>query len=202
MSTSLEGFFRAPFPELDLVGPLLGRPHPQERPTIYVDGGSRWRPVSAVAAAAPAIAIGDGDSGSGALDVRLPAEKNFSDLAFALSAVPAFVSRLRLFGFVGGRADHDFANRLEILRFLGARESFTRADLGESAVAFARGSVELTREGLFSVFSLDEGHVRIAGACRYPLDGPLKASSSHGLSNEASGIVSIAARHPVMVMFS
>jgi hypothetical protein len=178
-------------------------------PTIYVDGGARTRPS---AAAFPTVSVGDGDSFHGTLDQILPRAKDYSDLAFALRALPPSVRRVCLEGFLGGRRDHELAGFGEVHAFLSARApagfvvrvDFSGAgDVGgaERVVAFAGGEITLAIHGVFSVFVLAPvPAIRISGACAFPFAGPLQSLSSVGLSNEGHGSVRLESRAPCFIL--
>lgn len=189
-----------------LVGPMHDRSVDVSEPTVFVDGGARFM---GNLGGAPSIRVGDGDSGVADLDVRLPAEKDFSDLAFVLRELPVAVVALRLLGFLGGRLDHMLANLGELHGFL-ARRSSGLVELEGSGVVGGRagvqivgfvGSLELRISGVFSVMVLESCEVRIEGECKYPLKSTtLPPASSHGLSNEGHGLVRFSSRGPCFVL--
>lgn len=191
-----------------LVGPIHGREHHPENPTIYVDGGARFRAPSG--GAAPSFSLGDGDSGGGALDRMLPADKDHSDLAAALALLPAEVRLVHLAGFLGGRTDHELMNFGEVHRFLMGRSGFTRVDFQNREdrvpiLAFHGGPMEMEIHGEFSVFTFAPvALAEIAGDCRYPLtvSSMLKGTSSQGLSNVGHGRVSLRADVPLFVFLN
>ena len=189
---------------LTLVGPLYEKSHELVEPTIYVDGGARFR-VSDARAEIPSVAIGDGDSGAIALDELLSSEKDYSDLAFALRGVPDSVSRVSLLGFLGGRRDHELCNLGEVHAFLSRRPHFTQVEIigdGTRMVAFCKGRVHLNIHGMFSVFVFEATALKILGACKYPLarDRVIQPLSSVGLSNEGSGLIEIESGSPAFVI--
>jgi thiamine pyrophosphokinase len=201
--------------EVTLVGPLYHQRHIPLMPTVYVDGGSRFRAEDGGWAAEepshalfPTVSVGDGDSSPGTLDELQPSVKDYSDLAFVLRSLPASVCELTLLGFLGGRRDHELANFGEINDFLKSRTRPTRVDVvgnsGDLVIAFAHGSFNLEIIGKFSVFVFEPASVEIAGHCRYPL-GPevtLSPLSSHGLSNEGFGRVDFASAAPCFVLIN
>lgn len=201
--------------EVSLVGPLYGAAHQPVMPTIYVDGGSQfrddggWKSQDQPAPSPyPLVSVGDGDSSPGRLDELLPQDKDYSDLAFALRSLPDGVSIVHLYGFLGGRRDHELANLGVINEFLLGRSRFTRVYLHPngntgSIVGFTGGRLALDIRGPFSVFVLELASVTIEGACRFHLKNPtiLKPASSHGLSNEGYGMVGISSSRPCFVFF-
>lgn len=197
-----------------LVGPLYHQRHTPLMPTIYVDGGSRYRAAGGWVAAAhaegqsafPTISVGDGDSSAGSLDELLPAEKNYSDLSFVLRSLPASIKEVTLLGFLGARRDHELANLGEVADFLKMRSGFARVDLagpsGDRVVAFAHAPLEISITGLFSVFVLEPANVQISGMCKYQLtpDITLSPLSSHGLSNMGYGKLEVSSNTPAFVL--
>ncbi len=191
-----------------LVGPLQDRIHEPTCPTIYVDGGGRFASPSAKSKSVdnPVVFVGDGDSGPEvALDEVLPADKDFSDLAFALRALPQSVIRVEMLGFLGGRRDHELCNFGEVHAFLSGRSHFTVVEMiGEDSlvIGFCKGRVEREIHGDFSVFVLQPTAPRIWGACQYPLnrERTLEPLSSAGLSNLGSGRVEIESGSPAFVL--
>lgn len=190
---------------VDLVGPLLSAPHALTGATVFVDGGSRFQmPASTSLTSLPAISVGDGDSG-GQLDEMLPTEKDYSDLAFVLRELPLPINRVNLFGFLGGRRDHELANFGEVHQFL-SRRGQARANFyshGISVMGFV-GQIELEVHGLFSLLVLESTAVRLEGECKYKLAGDvvLEPVSSHGLSNEGSGLVTLETRKPAFIFLN
>jgi thiamine pyrophosphokinase len=187
-----------------LVGPLYNETFSPSAPTVFVDGGNRYR--RAGLENFPCISVGDGDSGQGNLDVRLPAEKDFSDLAFVLRELPPAVADLELLGFWGGRTDHLLANLGELHRFLAKRGPGAKAEMAEGGVIQAvgfKGRLERRISGIFSLMVLERTEVKIEGECRYPLKNPtaLEPASSHGLSNEGHGLVTVASNGPCFLFF-
>lgn len=187
--------------EINLVGPLFDSSARPAAPVIYVDGGLRAKPA---AATEPAVSVGDGDSASLPLDEVLPRRKDFSDLAFALRELPISVKQIRLFGFLGGRRDHELANFGEVQKFLrdrpGSKAIFFR-DSKPTVIAFGCGEWALEVHGIFSAFVLEATEVQIMGKCRYELPRPTRFEplSSHGLSNEGFGEVHVSCSSPIFL---
>src|SRR5687768_17140531 len=119
-------------PSLTIVGPLAKGTVRGSfiDPVIFVDGGARFRGKAG-------FSVGDGDSGS-RLDQKLPAQKNYSDLAFVLGQIPKHFNKITLTGFSGGRKDHDVINLGEIFLFL-KRRSRTEVVIDEKLLAFPKG---------------------------------------------------------------
>lgn len=187
-----------------LVGPLYNTKHVPLAPTIYVDGGAAFASQETVDN--PVVSVGDGDSGLDVvLDEMLPAEKDYSDLAFVLRGLPQSVIRVEMLGFHGGRRDHDLCNLGEVHSFLASRSHYTTVELSDAdsrTIGFCKGRVSLNIQGLFSVFVLEPAAVKISGACKYQLsrERTLSSLSSVGLSNEGSGAVEIECGPPAFVV--
>ena len=169
---------------------------PIEEPVIFVDGGSNRREHGT------GLAVGDGDSSSGTMDILLEADKDFSDLAFALSLIPDHFTELVIYGFLGGRRDHELINFGEVLSFLKRRQMPTKAVFDDAAVALGSGSWRLRIDGIFSLVSVETTLVRLVGDCRYEIEpaGNVPPLSSLGLSNVGSGSVSIDNAGPILIV--
>lgn len=190
--------------QVTLVGPLYNKTHIPTAPTIYIDGGGKFAPTLPVDN--PVVFVGDGDSGTDVeLDEKLPAEKNYSDLAYVLRALPEAIVQVDMLGFMGGRRDHDLCNMGEVHAFLQSRPHFTRVEMigpKERVLGFSKGRVSLEIQGTFSVVVLESAVVKISGECKYPLsrEHMLTPLSSVGLSNEGSGTVEIESGPPAFVI--
>ncbi|MBX2996767.1 MAG: hypothetical protein KF681_18255 [Bdellovibrionaceae bacterium] len=181
--------------EIDIVGPMPNSWRPTSRPVIFVDGGQKWRQGAGV----QALSIGDGDSDPiGPMDVRLPADKDISDFGFALSQLAESVQKISLYGFNGGRFDHDLANLGELHAFLKTRHAHVQIEGRGHAVSAGAWTFQI--QGLFSVLMLEANPVTIQGDCKYKLERhTLTPLSSHGLSNEGFGEVQVESTGPVFV---
>lgn len=186
---------------VSLVGPFHDVPFTVSEPTVYVDGGTRARGGKS---AFPCISVGDGDSSALKLDHEIPTEKDFSDLAFALTALPPNIMKLKLFGFLGGRRDHELANLGETHAFIKARapgasaEFYVRDQL--ELRLLSAGSWDLEIHTLFSLFALEPAVVSISGACAYPIThAALPPLSSRGLSNVGQGRISVMSDTPLLL---
>ncbi|MEM7208554.1 MAG: hypothetical protein AAF434_12085 [Pseudomonadota bacterium] len=189
-----------------IVGPML-RKHPEwpSIPTIFVDGGARWQSQLPDDFHASVISVGDGDSiGDRSLDIVLNPEKDVSDLGYALGMLEGVaIEHLSLSGFLGGRRDHEWINLGEVARFMDARRD-TRADFEDAIAILSRGQFSLNHHGIFSLVSLKPTRITITGAVKYPLEKTtlLAAHSSHGLSNEATGIFQVTCDRPLLCFFN
>lgn len=181
--------------QVALFGPLLDRARAIDRPSVFVDGGANYfeKSVNLSPSPFPVICVGDGDSSLHAMDERLSASKDFSDLGFVLRGLPTSVQMVDMFGFLGGRLDHELANFGEVHRFLLARASATvnfHDSLSTKVVGF-RGNLGMEIQGVFSVMTFAPSHVRISGDCEYKYDGRLDTVESLGLSNIGRGRVAL-----------
>lgn len=188
---------------------MLDRARPLVMPTIYVDGGADFLAtnlaLSEKANLHPVISVGDGDSASVPMNQRLAERKDFSDLAFALRSLPSSVTALELFGFLGGRRDHELANFGEIHSFLTHRSGLATVNFhgvaGIECVAFTSGELELEIDGLFSVMVFERAAVLISGDCEYQSSDlkMIEPASSFGLSNVGHGRVKFSSASPCFI---
>lgn len=187
-----------------LVGPLYNAQHFPVTPTIYIDGGGKFAPTLPVDN--PVVFVGDGDSGTDVeLDEKLPAEKNYSDLAYVLRALPEAIDQVDMLGFMGGRRDHDLCNMGEVHAFLHSRPHFTRVEmtgLEARVIGFCKGCLKLDIHGVFSVVVLESTALKISGKCKYPMspERVLSPLSSVGLSNEGRGAIDVESNSPAFVI--
>ena len=108
----LEDIFRSS-KSINLIGPLYSSEFSFDGPTVYIDGGVNFKQDDT------GFSLGDGDSSSARLDQTLNPMKSYSDLAYALQQISKYkFKELKLFGFLGGRKDHELINLLEVHRFL------------------------------------------------------------------------------------
>jgi thiamine pyrophosphokinase len=188
--------------EIVLVGPM-GPALPdafQRLFVIAVDGGADH-------SARVDLWVGDADSIGVPLPeskrIHLEKEKSQSDLAHALAEVPADVTGVHLWGFLGGRRDHEWLSIGEVARWLQSRSSTCARVYDHRGIItvqlLTRGG--FVHQGVFSVATLEPNRVVITGSCKYVLSQPteLLPLSSHGLSNHATGRVEVAADRPVLV---
>jgi thiamine pyrophosphokinase len=161
---------------------------------IGVDGGvAVWRKIGK----APDFAVGDFDSlkNRKVLDtlmhIRLPEEKNRSDLYYAAqAAIHLGATDLICVGVTGGRADHHLATLLDLSE-LSSSARMTALDAG-AEYAFINHSNNSWRRKLpkgqvLSIFAPQSAQGVTLSGLKYPLRDARLSASSHGLSNEASG---------------
>jgi thiamine pyrophosphokinase len=193
--------------EVTLVGPMLHSPPKKfDHPFIYVDRGSHFRETFRESAKKgySDISVGDGDSSEGSLDINLPADKDYSDLKFALDLLPKNIKRVNLWGFLGGRRDHEIINFGEVQNSLlkslpNALFSFEELVFGKN-----KGPLKININGIFSLLVFQPTEVKIEGECQYKLPKfrEILPLSSHGLSNQGNGEVIIEATAPFFVFLS
>lgn len=185
--------------EVVLVGPLYnGVPSlPVDKFHIFVDGGSNYIPDEM----AEFITVGDGDSTKISLDITLPKDKDYSDLRFALNMLPMETKKIYLYGFLGGRGDHELINFGEVHDFLKNRTDGTMVTYDRFWVAYNKGSHTIKINGLFSVIVIEETLLKILGPCQYPLNDFRSVSplSSFILSNIGRGLITFVSKGPFFI---
>ncbi len=195
--------YLAKFPQqnrITVVGPMECDPAltllNRRQPCIFVDGGSRHRKGHW------GLCVGDGDSADVAMNVKLPADKDVSDLAYVLTNLPCHLTKIDLVGFLGGRRDHEMINFGEVQRFLKSRSSATKVVFDHAISAYSQGRWEFYGDGLFSVLVIEPCQLTLSGAVKYPVISPLVFAplSSLGLSNEGFGKVFLHCDAPVFVV--
>lgn len=171
-------------------------------PQIAIDGGSRF-------AVNPLLWAGDGDSGHAPASV--PAftkhSQDVTDLRFCLDGIRNWRwKELHLFGFLGGRRDHEMANFGEIHAEMKKRAAFSKAifygeDNHIQALFLNAGDHMLDLHGTFSALAIEPAYITLTGECRYKAEKALLPPlSGQGISNEASGIVKISSSGPFMLL--
>ncbi len=175
---------------------------------VAVDGGIEY-------AVKPVLWAGDGDSSPppaapaspSATPVVFKHNQDETDLRFCLNGVRDWNWReLHLFGFLGGRRDHELANFGEIHAELKTRANFTSAvfydDKLEAAVRFFSGGAHRVNiSGVFSLLVLEPATADISGDCDYAAAGAaLPLLSGRGISNRGRGMVDISCTAPFMVI--
>ena len=181
--------------QIALVGPLASQLPALSDPVIFVDGGSNRREGGI------GIAVGDGDSFQGELDIYLDPQKDFSDLAFALSLVEENFRKIDLFGFTGGRRDHELLSLGEVFHYLGRRNQPCHANIDTMIDGYSSGSWQLEVQGTFSLIVFSPSVVSLSGSCKYPIAAgtTIHPVSSLGLSNEGAGTISFTTTAPIFV---
>jgi thiamine pyrophosphokinase len=193
--------------EVTLVGPMLTKPPEKlNHPFIYVDRGTHFRESLRKMAVKGYydISVGDGDSSILPLDINLPKDKDFSDLKFALDLLPTNLKRVNLYGFLGGRRDHEILNFGEINNFLLKSPSDALFSFEDTVFAKNKGILKIGINGIFSLILFQKTEIKIEGNCQYKLSNfkEILPLSSHGLSNFGNGEVIIEARAPFFLFLS
>ena len=184
--------------EITLVGPMLPTDYRRNdfaEPLLYVDGGVDFR------IGQNGIVVGDGDSAKAQMDIKLNPHKDLSDLAFVLSEIPVEFCVLNLFGFLGGRRDHEWFNFGEVSRFLSIRAGNGIVRFDDSVVGYSAGKWCRSHAGEFSLAVLEPANIRLTGDCKYQCDPGVAFSplSSLGLSNVASGTIYMETNAPTFL---
>lgn len=190
-----------------IVGPMGPQVSYEEKlPLIAVDGGAKFAPSAD-------IWVGDADSHRDVVDsqhvYRFPVQKDSSDLALALKLFKDHHRyKLHLWGFLGGRRDHELFNLGEAGRFLESHpESQIYLYDSDGHVRFhflAEGHWKFERKGLFSLGTLKKTQVTLTGDCEFPVETPgvLLPLSSQGLSNRGFGEIKLTTEGPVFLYFA
>ena len=181
---------------IHLVGPMASPPLQLNDPVIFVDGGAMCRENNI------GIVVGDGDSFNGAMDHCLDPDKDFSDLAFALSLVDARFDLLYLRGFLGGRRDHELFNLGEVNHFLSRRTRPAHVLLDDTVEAFSAGNWQFHCRGLFSLLVFVQTSLSLSGDCHYAIapGTEVKPVSSFGLSNQGYGDIQLMTEGPAFIV--
>lgn len=169
---------------------------------VAVDGGIEY-------ALKPVLWAGDGDSSPSGTPAAFKRSQDETDLRFCLNGVRNWKWReLHLFGFLGGRRDHELANFGEIHAELKNRANFMSAifydDKPEQAVRFFRaGAHRVNISGAFSLLAMETAVADISGDCDYAASGAaLPLLSGRGISNNGRGMVDITCTAPFMIVQS
>lgn len=188
--------------QVALIGPILSRPIETLFPQVAVDGGIRF-------ASNPILWVGDGDSGKSpaVLTMLMKPTQNETDLRFCLNQIQDWGwKQLHLYGFLGKRKDHEWANLGEVCQELKKR--------GEGSVAFFYdqdskplihlypcGKHVFQLEGRFSLISFEQNTITLSGGCKYQMNNEILAPlSGRGVSNEGHGEIHIESTAPIMVI--
>ncbi len=173
---------------------------------LAVDGGASY--TSKID-----VWVGDSDSYLGKPSApiihQLKQEKSKSDLGHALELV-SNLSRieLHLWGFLGGRRDHEMINFGEVLLFSNKKEFLQAYFYGPSGEIEAKicshGEWKFEFRGTFSIVTIELSTLLITGNCKYKLEEPtpLKPFSSLALSNQAMGAFQVTSDKPFIILFN
>jgi thiamine pyrophosphokinase len=162
-------------------------------PVLAVDGGAHWTKLMNVW-------VGDSDSykkiPESSLVFHLPENKDASDFSYALKLFDRQKSyHIHLWGFSGGRKDHELFVWGEILAWLEKHPECKFSLYDQSGrIEFhfmGSGHWRFEHRGVFSLGSIRKIRVKLTGEVRYPIaaESWLPSLSSLGLSNEGMGEV-------------
>lgn len=167
---------------------------------ICADGGLKAAQKSGII---PDLIVGDFDSfgsvPSGANVIVHPAEKDETDTHLAINCgLERGFKRFIMYGMLGGRLDHTFANLL-LLSYLcenGASGTLIGCGHKVTAVKNSRIDFDEAESGMISVFSLTPESVVTISGLKYEVDNfTLKSSYPMGVSNEFLGKKSSVTAH-------
>ena len=180
---------------LSILGPMSSPPKGLLEPIIYVDGGTKFQ------IDAEGYSVGDGDSSTIPLDEKLSTKKDFSDLGYALNQITQPFPEIHLFGFLGGRKDHELFNLGEIFHFLQRQTEPVYANFEDVWIGYSAGTWELEIEGLFSLVTFSSTEVSLLGECKYqiPPGTEVPSITSFGLSNIGNGSIELTCAAPVFI---
>lgn len=192
--------------EIVLVGPMgPDIIHPlSDLPQIAIDGGEPF-------AQTPFLWIGDGDSlkkkPKTYQTIELNPKKDMSDLAHAYTLLKSHpLKKLHLWGFLGGRRDHELFNLGEGSLFLKDRIQTQIHYYKEKSIPvmslYTKGEWHFDFKGEFSLGVMNEAHLTLLGEIAYPISESylIRPFSSFGLSNEAQGKFLIQADGPFFII--
>jgi thiamine pyrophosphokinase len=194
-------------PIITLIGPLFSKPDlhllPKNSNIILIDGGQKYHSEIAkhLSIADLLYTVGDGDSSTGTMNHLLPKEKDYSDLKFVLQNLPTTVKNIHLFGFLGGRKDHELINLGEIQQYLTQNSNCTQIQFEDKIIGFNSGSHYYDINDTFSVVTMKHAELAISGKCKYQTNGQSKfyPFSSLGLSNIGFGTVNFKSNSPFFI---
>ena len=174
-------------------------------PLLGVDGGAHHSEKLDVW-------VGDADSFNKEIHsshiFRHKIEKDQSDLALAFDLFSGPCRyKIHMWGFMGGRKDHELFNLGEASKFLeNHQESQILFYNHQGKILFhlvGSGLWKFTQVGLFSLGTLKKTTVKLTGQCHYPIKKSqiLEPLSSLGLSNIGKGEIILEAEGPVFLYF-
>ncbi len=192
--------------KLILIGPLLDNDQTYEfdEKVIFVDGGINFKNNIKVK---DFDSIGDQDSTTSSLNTVLDKNKDRSDLyhAFALAKLDDRPRELDLYGFIGGRLDHQLFNIGEAYQVLKQLEKIQRINFYLKEKKYLSvlqiGENKIFHEGQFSLSSIDECSIELTGNIKYTGTRNLIPLSSQGLSNISYGEFKITSDQPIIFFY-
>lgn len=194
-------------PTLALIGPMDFTNEVnfnKESGLIFVDAGARHQNFfNTTVWTGPRYLIGDGDSHTSkeSFNQLFPAKKDYTDLELALKALPDEIVKLELWGFIGGRRDHELACFGNLAKFLIEKNRLDKVTFDGIHYILGPGHHELNFNGAFSVLAFYPTIFDIEGKVEYATEGAieLETFSGRGISNAATGDFSITCNQPVLV---
>lgn len=190
-----------------LVGPCKDQRHlaySEQTPIIFVDGGLKHR-KSKFKKSKCWQSIGDGDSSREKIKIKLPCDKNESDLHHALKLLPKDIHWVEAFGLFPElkdeqRFDHRLFNIGEIYHY--NKKFKVLVQLNDREILLPPGKSKLDFKGLFSLVALDNLKLKIIGQVDYEITQTIsiKKLSSRTLSNSAHGSFTVETSHPILLI--
>ena len=193
--------------KLILIGPQLNskQTYDFEEKVIFVDGGMDFKNNISHQGF---DSIGDQDSTHCSLNNVLDKNKDRSDLyhAFELANEHKNLKELDLYGFMGGRLDHQLFNIGEGYRFIERSTTlesihFYNKKIKEISI-FKSGHHLFNFEGQFSISTLKNCSINLSGKVEYSGSIDLIPMSSQGLSNIAHGEFEIKSDQPIIFFYT
>jgi thiamine pyrophosphokinase len=193
--------------EWTLIGPM-GPDIPAELtkfPILGVDAGAQFSPRLDVW-------VGDGDSCQtpipNSVIYKHPVDKDQSDLALALGLFEDKRHyKLHLWGFLGGRRDHELFNIGEAMSFLEGHQECQIIFYGPDGKIYfhlvAAGLWKFDHLGIFSLGTLKRVCLKLTGECKYPINKmtAMNPLSSFGLSNMGQGNMTLESQGPSFIYY-
>ncbi|GAB4019885.1 MAG: hypothetical protein Fur0010_22230 [Bdellovibrio sp.] len=190
--------------DLALIGPMdftLNSPLSSETGLIFVDGGTRH--LHRFANHPYKYSLGDGDSAPSGLkfDQLFDPVKDETDLELALQTLPKHSFALSLWGFLGGRRDHELAAYGAVAHFLLDRPEHNVVHFDEVNKILAPGSHQLEFSGGFSLLAFYPTTLHLDGNIDYKSEDviELRPFSGRGISNKAYGPFELTCNSPLLL---
>lgn len=138
------------------------------------------------------------------MDEPLHPHKDYSDLAYVLAGLPQHFKSLNLYGFLGGRRDHELLNIGEACAYLKHQLLNASVRFDDKLHCFGKGEWQVEINQTFSLMCLQPAKVQLIGECKYPIKEQTELSplSSLGLSNEGIGVIQLRCDGPILLYYS
>jgi len=187
------------------IGPLFSKKNisfiEKDAGLVFIDGGSAFK--SDFHSNKTQFFVGDGDSShpDQYFDLKLSPQKDLTDLEVALSLLPDHLFELELWGFLGGRLDHELANYGAVAQFLIEREHTQIVSFDQRQMLLSPGAHQLTLQGPFSLLALMETQLHLEGSLSYSTAEPitLLPFTGRGLSNISHGKFELTTSGPLLL---